>query len=81
MQQLNCYTVIEFAYFEEVEYHYILYQLRFVREGVETKSGYEDTCAAKSIKYTIDYTILILACWPFGLNGLEMKIFEIKIII
>ena len=36
---------------------------------------------AKIIKYTIDYTILILAFRPFGLNGLEMKIFEIKIII
>ena len=71
----------DFANFEEVEYHYILYQLRFVRLGVETNSGYEDTCAAKSIKYTIDYTILNLACRPFGLNGLEMKIFEIKITI
>ena len=32
-------SVIDFAYFEEVEYHYILYQLLFVREGVETKVG------------------------------------------
>ena len=55
--------------------------LRFVKEGFETKNRHQDTCAAKSIKYTMVYTILNLACWPFGLNGLEMKIFKLEIII
>ena len=33
--------------------------LRFVKEGFETKNRHQDTCAAKSIKYTMVYTFLI----------------------
>ena len=62
----NINVAIDFDHFEKVKYY-----LRYVREGFETYNRHQETYAAKSIKYTISYAILNLACWPFGLNGWE----------
>ena len=68
----NINVAIDFDHFEKVKYY-----LRYVREGFETYNRHQETYAAKSIKYTISYAILNLACWPLAWTGGKNKSFKL----